>query len=293
VKSLYDELLVFQERMHRKSKARFRDYLKTKAEQSNLSFRITPNNRFSKNVVVGNLKEARYVFGAHYDTPPRMPSFLMKSVLFFNVITIIFFIILFFIPVEIYIKLIVYILFCLYVLGFLGFANKHNHNDNTSGVLTVLYLMKVLKNDKVAYVFFDNEEKGLIGSMQLMIFMKKNKINQHKKRFFVFDCVGRGELFKFMSYKKNNRLPSKLKNEFDKLSYEGYQVVLKKGNSLEMSDHRSFKYYTHVGIMAYEKQRKKYVMKNIHSHKDKSINLKNIEVISNTIEEYMKGENYE
>lgn len=47
----------------------------------------------------------------------------------------------------------------------IGPANPHNANDNTSGVLFLLKAMARFRDrEGVAYVLFDNEEKGLLGA---------------------------------------------------------------------------------------------------------------------------------
>ena len=74
-----------------------------------------------------------------------------------------------------------------------GIRNKHNANDNTSGVLTLLYIMKKLPpnmRNKVCFVFFDNEEKGLLGSKAMN---KKYKDLFLAKLVINFDCVGNGK----------------------------------------------------------------------------------------------------
>ena len=53
----------------------------------------------------------------------------------------------------------------LLALMLVGPANPHNANDNTSGVLFVLRAMDHFREKHgVAYVLFDNEEKGLLGA---------------------------------------------------------------------------------------------------------------------------------
>lgn len=52
-------------------------------------------------------------------------------------------------------------------LVMIGPANKHNANDNTSGVVTLLEIARSLpesQRGKVCFVLFDLEEAGLIGS---------------------------------------------------------------------------------------------------------------------------------
>lgn len=72
-----------------------------------------------------------------------------------------------------------------------GPANPHTANDNSSGVALVLMAMDALgPRDDVAFVLFDNEEKGLIGSSA---FVKRHP--QAAKRAFVLnaDCISDGE----------------------------------------------------------------------------------------------------
>lgn len=287
---LLDELSYLQERMHRKSKKAFREYLETKAKKLNLDYNIYPKSYASKNVVIGNLKKAKYVLGAHYDTPPRMPAFLMKSIVLFNILSFLFilltFIILFTYELPLIIGAIVYLVSFLYIMGF-GIANKYNYNDNTSGVLTVLSLMEKVKNKDVAYVFFDNEEKGLIGSMQLAFIMKKIKSYQPRKKVYInFDCVGRGNVFCISSF-KNKVIPQELMDLSKNIDTKNLSFEHRKPSPFEASDHFSFKGWNSLGIMCYNKKRKKYNLKNIHSHKDKYIDIDNINVLVNLINEYV------
>jgi len=292
-KKLFNELNYLQERMHRRSKKVFREYLKSKAEKYNLDYNIFPNTFIAKNVVIGNLKKAKYVLGAHYDTPPRMPAFLMKSVLFFNIATcliVVFsFVLMFIFDIFLLIFAVLYIYLLFYLLGF-GISNKYNYNDNTSGVLTVLSLMEKNRNQDVAYVFFDNEEKGLLGSIQLAIFMKRLKSYHPRKKIFInFDCVGIGNVFGIASF-KNKRVAQELIDLSN--NYENGNLLFehRKASPFEGSDHFAFRNWNSLGIMCYNKKKKKYILKNIHSHKDKYIDLENIIVLVNLINNYIDME---
>lgn len=287
---LLDELSYLQERMHKNSKKTFREYLETKAKKLNLNYNIYPKSYASKNVVIGDLRKAKYVLGAHYDTPPRMPAFLMRSVLLFNIFSILFiasiFVILITFELPLIIGFIVYVVSFFYLMGY-GIANKYNYNDNTSGVLTLLSLMEKVKNKDVAYVFFDNEEKGLIGSMQLAFIMRKIKSYQPRKKVFInFDCVGRGNVFCINSF-KNKVIPQELIDLSKQQDTKNISFEHRKPSPFEASDHFSFKGWNSLGIMCYNKKRQKYNLKNIHSHKDKYIDIDNINVLVNLISEYV------
>lgn len=293
VKELLEELSYCQERMHRKSKNNFREYLKTKALKHGLEYNILPNNFASKNVVIGNLKKAKYVLGAHYDTPPRMPAFLMKSILMFNILSVLFipfvFILIILFELPVVVAAIIYITMLLYLMGF-GIANKYNYNDNTSGVLTLLSVMENNPSNEVAYVFFDNEEKGLIGSLQLAYIMKKIKsYNVRKKIFINFDCVGRGNVFGVASF-KNKVVAQELIDLSNKYNNSNLTFEHRKAKKLEASDHFSFRNWNSLGIMCYNKKSKKYSLNDIHSHKDKHIDIENINILVNLICDYVKKE---
>lgn len=282
INNLIDELSYLQERMHRKSKKNFREYLKTKAQKYNLSYNIFPKSFSTKNVVIGNLGKAKYILGAHYDTPPRMPALLMKSVLFFNIITLILVIAVFatfaLLGIHPIFGTIFYIILLFYLLGF-GIANKYNFNDNTSGILTLLALMDNIKSDDVAYVFFDNEEKGLLGSIQFAFALKKiHQYQLNNKVFINFDCVGRGNTFGIISF-KNKNTAHHLLHLSEKIEKHNISFEERRPSTLEASDHFSFKNWNSLGIMCYNKKGNKYRLNDIHSHLDKTINQENINVL--------------
>lgn len=285
VEKLVDELSFSQQRMHRKSKSRFREYLKSKAVKLDLEYSEKPKTIFAKNVVIGDLEKAKFVLTAHYDTPPRMPAFLMRSVLFFNIAALVIvlglFILFPLLELPVILLPLIYMLLFFHTMGF-GIANKYNFNDNSSGVITVLGLMESLKNQEVAYVFFDNEEKGLLGSFALSKYMKKNKQYDPKNKIFInFDCVGRGNTFVInpFSYKRVAREIIEAGNEFNEFAFE-----IKRPSVLAASDHFAFAKYHSLGIMCYNKKGKKYKMNDIHSHKDKNIKKENIEILINAIQ---------
>jgi len=74
-----------------------------------------------------------------------------------------------------------------------GPANKHNANDNTSGVAAVFSLTASLPAEerrKAAFILFDNEEKGKLGSKA---YAKEHKETASLKLFVNMDCVGVGD----------------------------------------------------------------------------------------------------
>lgn len=294
LKDLAKDMGAYQERMRRKSKARFRRYLETQAKKYDLEYQVS-KSKLAKNVIIGNIETADYVIGAHYDTPPRLPAFIANNILLTNIALMVI------IPTMIIFSLfvynialpamIIYFLTLLYLLGFLSIPNKKNYNDNTSGVLVLLYLMSILRNEKVAYVFFDNEEKGLFGSFSFLSFLNKKNLKPRRKKFIVLDCVGRGELIRF-TYFKDNNLPRELHKVADNGARGEYRFEVKKSSLLEMSDHVAFMHHSHVGVFAYEEKGKKHRIRNIHSAKDKYFNIENIAIIARVIYNYISKEEY-
>ena len=85
-----------------------------------------------------------------------------------------------------------------------GPANPHTANDNTSGVLAVLLAMERMKGKRgVAFVLFDNEEKGLFGAQA---FIKAHP--QAARRFLLnLDCIGDGNAVLYTGTKLSMKTP--------------------------------------------------------------------------------------
>lgn len=80
-----------------------------------------------------------------------------------------------------------------------GFANKNNVNDNTSGIAALLNTMALLAEEdreKVAFILFDNAEKGCRGSKA---FGHDHIQMQHTGFLVNLDSVGVGEHFLVIS----------------------------------------------------------------------------------------------
>jgi hypothetical protein len=163
----------------------FRDYVKEiltkKGIEVNVELTKDGNNN---NIVIGDPTRAEAVFTAHYDTPARsmFPNIMIPKnrVLFYayqfvpiTFLVVISFAVAFFVGNIIFNDIQAWaISFLLTYYGlFFGimrvFKNKHNFNDNTSGVATVLSIIDGLSTNElknVAFILFDNEEKGKKGS---------------------------------------------------------------------------------------------------------------------------------
>lgn len=175
----------------------------------------------SRNLVIGDPETAKVILGAHYDTCARLPfpNFITPKQ---PVIAVVYSIL----TVLPYLAVIVALNFLLRLvcsdfwlrygismasyalliwLMLAGPANKHTANDNTSGVITLLEIYHTMSEEdraKVCFVFFDNEEKGVIGSAQ---FRKKYKKSMKDKLLINFDCVSDGDHFLLGISKKANQ----------------------------------------------------------------------------------------
>jgi len=175
----------------------------------------------SRNLIIGDPETAKVVLTAHYDTCSRLPfpNFLTPKTPLLS-ICVGFLMVLPYIALAVlisflsgifirdpmltyFISLTVYFLFVFLLLG--GPANKHTANDNTSGVITLLEIYEKLspeQRSQVCFVFFDNEEQGLLGSAQ---FRKVYKKTMKDKLLINFDCVSDGDYFLFGISKKANQ----------------------------------------------------------------------------------------
>ena len=162
-----------------------------------------------KNLIIGDVESAALILTAHYDTCARLPfpnfitpkapllSILYSFLLALPVALIVFGVnfVLSFFPIifELRYFISLAVSFGLLSLMFLGPANKHTANDNTSGVIVLCELLKLLskkERSKVAFVFFDHEESGLLGSGH---FRSKYKNVSANTPMINFDCVSDGD----------------------------------------------------------------------------------------------------
>ena len=180
----------------------------------------------SQNLVIGDPKTAKILLTAHYDTCVQLPfpnfitpkrpviSILYSFLIVLPWLTLIWLVLIFLLNVllsKLIMNYMTHYWINLACYGFLvwmmlsGPANKHTANDNTSGVITLIEIYHALPEtlrDQVCFVFFDNEEKGVIGSAQ---FRKRYKKDIKEKLLINFDCVSDGDHFLLGISKKANQ----------------------------------------------------------------------------------------
>lgn len=258
----------------------------------------------SRNLVIGNPETSRVILGAHYDTCARLPfpNFITPKkpiiAIGYSILTVL--------P---YLAVIVALNFLLRLvcsdfwlrygismaayalliwLMLAGPANKHTANDNTSGVITLLEIYHAMSEEdrsNVCFVFFDNEEKGVIGSAQ---FRKKYKKVIKDKLMMNFDCVSDGEHFLLgISKKANQKYHVPIARSFT--STEGKNVMLENLKKVYYpSDQAGFPVAIAVASLKHNKLFG-YYMDRIHTKRDTMFDETNIAYLTEHTVEFIKS----
>ena len=270
----------YQVRKTKKQKDRFIRLLQAYFPQLQIESTRFPKSR---NLIIGNLDTAKVLLSAHYDTCARLPfpnfitpkkpliSILYSLLIVLPAIALIFVFstILGFFVKDFWVAYIITLLMYGVIIWLMmaGPANKHNANDNTSGVITLLEIYDQLSDEakeQVAFVFFDNEEKGVMGSGQ---FRHKHK-NRIKDLLLInFDCVSDGDHFLFgVSKKANAKYHVGLARSYS--STDTKHVMLERLNKVYYpSDQAGFPVAVSVAALKYKKF-PGYYMDRIHTKKD-------------------------
>lgn len=286
-----------------KQKAEFRQYVVETVCEKGAEARVETIGNHN-NVVIGDPQTAKTVFTAHYDTPcaSLFPNLMMprnKGLFYLYQFVIIFlFLALSLTPAIIvgmnilqseiaYVGIFLVIYFGLFFLGFKTFTNKHNANDNTSGVATVLLIICKLSKEQlnnVAFILFDNEEKGLQGAKA---YSKAHKEQMQDKLLVNFDCVANGNNVIFIAKQKAEENPyyKALKESF--VSNEEFNVSFNAfKDSVSNSDYKKFE--QGVCCVACKKSKKGILYTPyIHTGKDVVADSKNVEFLALNIYKFV------
>ena len=310
--NLYETILTkHQVRKTYGQKLAFRTWLKHYLKQ--MGIEMTEDNYRSNgtNVLIGDPTTAEIILTAHYDTQPNalFPiimsfsnwfSFILSQLYFFipliffmaiaNGIALLLFkeglinigdgfITLNFIPFQ-------FLLLLFYLQVAYGFPNKHTANDNTSGVVTLLNIITKMNHDdlsKVCFVFFDQEELGLVGASK---FKKKYRKSIRNTPLINFDCVANGKHISFIAKQEFRD------SRFNKLLIEGATSVKDKYpfhvrfvtafTHIFTSDQLIFK--NSVGVVASHKYPIiGYTLTRLHSRFDTKYDNQNIEYLTDAM----------
>lgn len=218
-----------------------------------------------QNIVVGDPERAEVIFTAHYDTPANVllpdlqiprnyPVYLLHQMALIIGMLAIALIVgaaagLATQNGDVMILAFFAAFVALLAVQIYGPANKHNVNDNTSGVSALLETMARIPEEargSVAFILFDNMEKGRKGSKA---YAADHLETQHTSFVVNLDSVGVGDTFVASVPSLAKQLP-----QYEKLAalmqesgrdVRFHSSVTTRGNS----DFRSFK--CGVGITAY------------------------------------------
>lgn len=292
----------YQVRKTKKQKTRFIEYVEQIAECYGYDFKVEKGSFGARNIIIGKPDTAKVLYTAHYDTCARLPfpnfitpknffvyllyqfliigSFFVLSFLLW----LFFGLILSFIPIAeettyfimSFLPQVIYLVLLYLLLG--GPANKNTANDNTSGVTTVLDIMKKLPQDqksKVSFVLFDLEESGLFGSSS---FASKHTTIKKNTLVINFDCVSDGETMLFALKRTTKKYAELLEKAF--VSTPDISVDITK-NAFYPSDNASFK--SGIGVAALKKSKLFGIlyMDRIHTNKDVIYREENIQFLTN------------
>ena len=290
----------FQVRKSGRQKRAFRAWLRRELEGAGWTV-TEERGRFSGiNVIAGDPEKAEVLFTAHYDTQAVLPipNFITPRNLGWYLAYQLVFVVLMFaavLVVEFAVMLLLdlprqaapwpAIAMCIFLMWwmFFGKANRHTANDNTSGVITLLEAALTLPQElreKACFVFFDNEERGMLGSAA---FASKRRQVKEEKLVLNFDCVSDGSSVQFFptkSLKKDEAALERIERAFLPQSGETVEVV--RGFGFYPSDNASFR--RAAGVCALKRgKRLGWYMDRIHTGRDTVFQEENISLLTDGI----------
>ncbi len=217
----------YQVRKSSREKREFRAWLRSELEKAGWQTAEEGSFTSGHNVIAGDPDKARVFFTAHYDTQAVLPfpNFItprsMGWYLLYNVVVCLGIFALVALAGGIALSLSlpeniqpwIPMGMCIFLVWwqFFGKANRHTVNDNTSGVLTLLETALALPaedRDQVCLVFFDNEERGMLGSSN---FASRRKQVKEQGLILNFDCVSDGDHIHFFPTKRLKKEENVLK----------------------------------------------------------------------------------
>ncbi|MBE5794694.1 MAG: Zn-dependent exopeptidase M28 [Clostridiales bacterium] len=288
-------------RKNKAQKQAFREWFIEEAARMGYTAQVHTKGS-SNNLVVGDPESAKAVYTAHYDTPAVMPlpnfitpKNLLVYILYQMLIVVVFIAVCFGSGVLVgwltkeplwgsSVSMVAY--FALLFLMLAGPANKNCANDNTSGVAAVMEIMARLpeaERGKVAFILFDNEEKGMLGSSAYASTHKDFKKNG---LVINLDCVGDGEHMFFFANKKTRALPAYALLEEAMGSQQGCTLHMDKmEKAIYPSDQACFK--LGIAVCACNKMKVVgYYVDKIHTKKDTVCEQVNLDFLANGLVDF-------
>jgi len=297
-----DILMQFPVRKTKSQKEAFRTAVQSYAEKLDYTVAVEKGSFGCRNLVIGNPETAKYLVTAHYDTPARLPfpNFLTPCH-FFGFLLCQLFQWLFVVASAMLLTLVAALLLgeawilpmayisCFGTVGLMLFgpANGHNANDNTSGVVTLLEILRTMPENqryKVCFVLFDLEEAGLIGSAS---YRKQHRKTSDTQLVLNLDCVGDGDHLMMFPTRQLRKKRKRLTSLYKACGYFGKKSILirETGFSAYPSDQRHFPYG--VGICALHKRKKLLYLSRIHTKKDTILDETNVNILRAALTTYI------
>lgn len=289
-----DILHKFPVRKTKAQKEAFRSAVQEYAKSIGYECRVERRNLNCQNVLFGDPEKASYLVTAHYDTCARLPfpNFIMPcngAVFVLCRIGKWLLIALIAVVVSVFSALLlgewslipaaVLSVAATVLLALIGPANKQNANDNTSGVVTLLEIMRTMpenQREKVCFVLFDQEEAGLIGSS---FYRSCHRRASETQLVLNLDCVGDGDHIRMFPTNKLKKDRKRLTSLYKACGYFGKKDVLvhEKGFGVYPSDQLRFPYG--VGICALKKCKFGLYLGKIHTSKDMVLDETNVNIL--------------
>lgn len=289
-------------RMYRKEKDAFLGHCKEEFAQLGYDVTVKEDRNAlgmtSKNLVAGPL-DADILITAHYDTPGRNGLMLLFTPLLGALLGSLLFMFGFdflarFLEVNFGNSMpswapSIRVIFGLILIASFFLKNKHNHNDNTSGVLGVYQVAALVAQNpelkaRCAFVLFDHEEvmPGLLGSKAFAKWRRQHHPDKAGGMVINLDCIGVGDVLTVMTKKKHDGWH----NMADFLEKENFDVRKVRGGLTGNSDHAPF-----PGGVSLLFQKRALLgplyIPSIHSGRDKVCDLGQIERLCGTVYHYM------
>ena len=297
----------FQVRKSSGQKRAFRAWLRGQLEGAGWTV-TEESGRFSgTNVIAGDPERAEVLFTAHYDTQAVLPIpnfitprnlgwYLAYQLLFVLLYTATIFVVEFaaVVLLDLPRQALTWpaIGMCIFLMWwmFFGKANRHTVNDNTSGVVTLLEAALTLPpelRDRACFVFFDNEERGMLGSSA---FAGRHRRAKEEALVLNFDCVSDGSSIQFYptkALKKDGAALERIEVAF--LPQSGKTVEVVRGFGFYPSDNASFR--RAAGVCALKKgKRIGWYMDRIHTGRDTVFQEENIALLTGGIRRMLEAE---
>ncbi len=294
-KKNFEDLIFYQNRLSQNNKKKFRDFVFERAGELGLRSENYPRFKGQKNILIGDIRRAKYIIATYYDTPVKMPAFLTKKAPFSNIILSITSILLAILLVIIFPKFfylaIPFILLAIYSFGCLGGGERFNFNT-TSGIICLLDLIKEVKtaNNTIAYVFLDNHYKGFLGAKAMYKQMEKDNLISLDKKIIFIDKIGQGRNFVF-DYFRETKFIDEVKESLEAKKFDKAKINYREDTKKDKSDYIAFEKLHHVAIRAYPSAKEKEFFFENKFYNDKNIDLDNIDYVVTGIKKFLEQYN--